>query len=417
MFKKQLILLIALFCSAGLCFGSATAAFAKVGISTADASAVSSMPSDYILELGNGMADIPSQLPDGGEAVSSEQSSSMETLALSSAAASGDLSSQETSSENTSAISSAGSSEAASSDASVSSAAPASSAPAASSSAPSQAVSSSQPADSGSNGGNSNTGNSGETLTVSVNGRVQTLSVVDAVSRVVMNEMGSSFETEALKAQAVAAHTYIKYYNNLGKAPSVGARTPDAKVINAVTAVQDKMVYYNGSPINAVYCASVADRTNSAADVWGGNIPYLVSVESPYDRNTTGWQGRVTYSVSQFQSLVKQKTGISLTGDPAGWLSVTSRTSGGYVGNLTLGGYASYGSTRLTGRVMRETITNFALRSAKFDYSVSGDTITFTTYGYGHGVGMSQHGANEYAKRGWTYDQILTHYYTGTVVK
>ena len=254
-------------------------------------------------------------------------------------------------------------------------------------------------------------------LQVTVNGTVQRLPAADILSQVVMAEMGSSFQTEALKAQAVAAHSYIKYYNNLGKAPSVVTRTPDSTVISAVKSVQDKLVCYNGSPINAVYCASTAGRTNSSADVWGGSVPYLVSVESPYDSQTSGWQGTKTYTVSEFQSLVKQKTGITLTGDPAGWLQVTSRTSGGYVGNLTLGGQASFGSTKLTGRVMRETITGFALRSASFDYAVSGNTITFTTYGYGHGVGMSQHGANEYAKHGWNYVQILTHYYTGTTVK
>lgn len=409
MFKRHLIAVISLLCAAGLCFGTATIALAKVGISGGDPGIAATQPSDYIRELGDAMPDIPPSMldnPDQGMSSAGEESAPLSgissTVCLSSSSPSSAPGSSSAGSSAPASSSQGGSLSAVSSKTPGNSS---SKAPAASSK-PSAPSSSSKPSTSG-----------GEMLEVTIGGTVQRLPAADVLSRVVMNEMSSSFETEALKAQAVAAHTYIKYYNKLGKAPSVGSRTPTAKVINAVKAVQDKMVYYNGSPINAVYCASVVGRTNSAADVWGGSIPYLVSVESPYDSGTPGWKGKTTYSVSEFQSLVKQKTGIALTGDPAGWLKVTSRTSGGYVGNITLGGKTSFGSTRLTGRVMRETITGFQLRSAKFDYAVSGETITFTTYGYGHGAGMSQHGANEYAKRGWTYDKILTHYYTGTVVK
>lgn len=118
------------------------------------------------------------------------------------------------------------------------------------------------------------------------------------------------------------------------------------------------------------------------------------------------------------------KTGIELTGDPSGWLSIENRIDGNYVGQMSVGGYHSYtdssgNSVKITGRVFREKIMGFSLRSSSFDiaYDPGTDMFTFTTYGYGHGVGMSQNGANALATYlGYDYKQILTYYYSGTEV-
>jgi SpoIID/LytB domain protein len=259
---------------------------------------------------------------------------------------------------------------------------------------------------------------------VTINGKtaVKQYDAIDILSQVVAAEMGSSFHTEALKAQAVAAHTYIKYYNNLGKAPSVPISAADDKIINAVKSVRDKLVYYDSKPINAVYHACAAGKTNSAADVWGGAVSYLVSVESKYDHLYSGYQSTKQYSVANFKSIIKEKVGIDLEGSPSEWIKVLTRTSGGYVGNVSIGGEKTFvlngKSKTITGRDLRENILSFGIKSAKFDYSANKSTVTFTTYGYGHGVGMSQVGANLYAqKEGLSYSKILTHYYKGTTVK
>ena len=120
-----------------------------------------------------------------------------------------------------------------------------------------------------------------------------------------------------------------------------------------------------------------------------------------------------------------EKTGIDLTGDPSGWLSVETNVDGFYVGQMNVGGYHSYtdssgDSVKITGRVFREKIMSFELRSSAFDveYDANSDKFIFTTYGYGHGVGMSQNGANALATYlGYDYKEILTYYYQGTEVK
>lgn len=250
--------------------------------------------------------------------------------------------------------------------------------------------------------------------------------VSDILPRIVAMEMNDTLADEALKAQAVATHSYIKYQNSTGKAPVVYVRTPSARIRSLVDSVSDKLIYYNGTVINASYCASTAGRTQSSADVWGGYLGYLVSVESAYDSLDPNWGSKTTYTVDQVKAMVKANAGIDLTGDPSEWFKVVTKTSGGYNGDMTIGGNTTFtngGSTyKITGRYVREIILKQSglpsLKSAKFDVSVSGNQITFTTYGYGHGVGMSQWGAHYYAQNaGYSYLQILAHYYIGVTVR
>ena len=264
----------------------------------------------------------------------------------------------------------------------------------------------------------------GEKVWVTVNGKAQELALLDVLPRIVENEIGSSSEPEALKAQAVAAHTYIRYYNDRGDAPAVSLKAVypanQAKMDAAIQAVADKIITVNGKAVYTPYCASSAGKTNSSADVWGGSLSHLVSVESKYDsQDTKNWGTKKIISVSEIKTLLETKGGITVSGEPEEWFKVINYTAGGYNKNMSVCGQTQCrisGKTQtITGRVLRENI--LSLKSAKFDVTVEGDSFIFTTYGYGHGVGMPQIGANLYAKNEkWSYQKILTHYYTGVTI-
>ena len=262
------------------------------------------------------------------------------------------------------------------------------------------------------------------TLSVYADGQIVSGDAVSIVARAVMGEISDVFDEEAIKAQAIATYTYIKYYNDNGRNAYAVLSTPTDKVTNCVSQVIGKALYYNGTMIQAVYCASTAGYTASAINVWGVNYPYLVSRRTDFDELYDINYGRkATFTADEVRSYVLRNTGIVLNDDPSSWLSITSRVDGNYVGGMTIGGLSYYtkdGKTvEITGRIMREVIMEFDLRSASFDisYDPSSATFTFTTYGYGHGCGMSQHGANILASYyGYTYDQILAFYYPGTAI-
>lgn len=262
-------------------------------------------------------------------------------------------------------------------------------------------------------------------LKVKINGITKTFTPLDIISQIVAGEISPSFHQEAIKAQAVAAHSYIRYNNDKGIIPSVVVRNPDSKIKSAVANVINKLVYYKGSIANTVYHATSGGRTNASSEVWGGNIPYLVSVDSEYDDGSRfsgakNWGEEVKLSKDKVKSLVEKNTSVILTdGDEQNWFKLSKTnpfTSGGYVNSIYIGGQA------FTGRNVRESIlvdnSKWLLKSAKFDFRYDGNNFIFTTYGYGHGVGMSQNGSNGYATyRGFTYEQILKHYYTGVQIK
>ena len=160
-----------------------------------------------------------------------------------------------------------------------------------------------------------------------------------------------------------------------------------------------------------------AGTTTSAKNVWGVDYPYLVSVDSPYDVNySTSWssyKSERTFTAREIADKFNAVLGTSLdpeTSDPAGWIEIQSRTDGLYVDKVRVG------DRTVSGRRIRESILH--LRSHAFDVSYKDGVFTFTTYGYGHGVGLSTIGADYYARNeGWDYKQILAHYYPGTEVK
>lgn len=243
----------------------------------------------------------------------------------------------------------------------------------------------------------------------------------EILCRVVQNEVGNSTEWESTKAMAVASYSYIKYYNDyLGRAPTLrlSGVEPGDRVRACVKEVLGQAVYYNGQYANCTYFSISCGVTTTAQSVWGTTqYPYLVSVDSSieegYSYSWSPFSKDYTYTPEQMAERMNSALGTSLDAandDPATWLEITSRTDGKYVGTVRVG------NTTTTGRKIRESI--LGLRSHAFDISYDADSrlFTVTTYGYGHGVGMSQTGSMLYARQGWTYVQILNHYYPGTTV-
>ncbi|MGN0609192.1 MAG: SpoIID/LytB domain-containing protein [Oscillospiraceae bacterium] len=250
-----------------------------------------------------------------------------------------------------------------------------------------------------------------EMLTAKYNGSVHTVDAFELVCMIVNNEISSYFNDEAIKAQAVAAYSYVKYHNVNGLTPSVLVKSnPPQRIVDMVASVWGKCCYYNGEVAQTVYMASSSGYTASSENVWGGKIPYLTSVACPFDSESDPNYGvKTKFSEAAIRSAVEKYLGITLSDDPENWFTITEYVDGNYVSKVNVDGQIT-----ITGRKLRESILNYQLKSASFDISYSSDGyFIFTTYGWGHGVGMSQNGANILAKKGYTYDQILKYYYTG----
>lgn len=253
-----------------------------------------------------------------------------------------------------------------------------------------------------------------ETLTVIANGSSITLDAYTMVCKIVANEVSTSFNTEAIKAQAVAAYSYVKHNNLHGQYPSVLlANTVPDKIASCVSEVWGQACYYNGEVALACYSASSAGSTASSSNVWGGNRPYLVSVDCPFDAGNDPNYGRtMQMSEDEVRSYLERSLGIILSDNPENWIVVSSKIDGNYVGTVTVDG-----ALTLTGRQLREQVFGYKIRSASFNVAYSDGVFTFTTYGYGHGVGMSQNGANILANMGYDYVSILKYYFTGITVQ
>lgn len=255
-------------------------------------------------------------------------------------------------------------------------------------------------------------GSANDKLTINSGGKI-TGTAAELIPQIVMNEMGSGFSAEAIKAQAVAVYSFIKQQNASGVVPSLGTRQPSADVKKACSAVLGEAVYSGSSIAFTPFFATSAGVTVASSDVWGGSYSYLVSVDSSVDQRASGFEKSVTYSADEVARKVKSAMKVDLydySDDPGKWFSIEEYTDGGeYVKTLRVGNKTT------TGRAFREQVMN--LRSAAFDIDFDGSRFTFTTRGYGHGVGLSQTGANFYAQQGWSYVEILEHYYPGTRVR
>ena len=258
---------------------------------------------------------------------------------------------------------------------------------------------------------------------------VTEISVDDYIFGVVAAEMPALYETEALKAQAVAAYTFacVKKAENAGKSydltsdPAVDqsfitrekakekwgdkADEYSAKIENAVKSVKDYMITC-GTPILAVYHAISSGKTEDCKEVWGKDIPYLKPVSSEGDKLAPSYLSSAEFTAEELKQKLSED--IDFTGDPAAWFSAEQRTDSGTVKTLKVCG------KEVTGAEIRAALN---LRSANFSVNYNSGKFVFTVRGYGHGVGMSQYGACCMAKQGSNFKEILTHYYSGCKVE
>ncbi len=264
----------------------------------------------------------------------------------------------------------------------------------------------------------------GEYYTVydEISGGHVTLNGHELICRIVNSEIGDSWGKEAIKAQAVAAYSYVRYNDEHGYVPSVGLKAGySAKLESCVSEIEGECIYYGGSIIDAVYSASSAGASAPSEKIWGGAHPYLKAVESKYDYKDPNYGVVKKFTKEQLKAIIEKNTGLKLSDDPMKWFEIESVFSGKYIDTMKLDGkqYISVGGQprRVTGALMRSHILGVDnLKSTAFEISYDDGVFTFKTFGWGHGVGMSQWGACYYAQAGYTYDQILRHYYTGTTI-
>ena len=259
--------------------------------------------------------------------------------------------------------------------------------------------------------------------------------MADWLPGVVAAEMPASFAPEALRAQAVAARTYILQRVRGGAAnhPEAGvcdqytcccARKDDAalreqwgadytrnmaRIRQAVTDTDGQYLTYGGQLIRAVFHASSAGATESSAALWSGDAPYLVSVSSPETaQDVPNYVSTAEIAADAVRTAVRDRYPDCVLGDdPGTWFGTPVLDDSGRVACIPVG------SETLTGAQVRAL---FSLRSAAFSVAYGGGTFTFTVTGSGHGVGMSQYGANAMAKEGYSCEEILEHYFTGAQV-
>ena len=189
----------------------------------------------------------------------------------------------------------------------------------------------------------------------------------------------------------------------------LNAQRYSEKIARAVADTDGLGVTYGGEPIQALFFSSSPGRTVDAAAVWGSQVDYLTGVDSPEGEEVPNYHTQVDKTAQEVrQAVLDAYPGADLSGDPSGWFGQADRDAGGTVRSIPLGGVT------LTGGQVRSL---FALRSAAFTVAWDGSKFTFSVTGYGHGVGMSQYGANAMAKEGKSFREILTWYYTGTAVE
>jgi len=230
---------------------------------------------------------------------------------------------------------------------------------------------------------------------------------------VVAAEMPETFPAEALKAQAVAARTFA--LKNSRKHPDADicassaccqgwSNAQNAAAAGAVKQTDGLVITYQDKLIDATYFSCCESRTEAAVSVWGSEIPYLQSVESP-DASESYTQ-EIIYSTDEFaQKLRERYPELYLEGD---WLGKISYTKGGGIDTAVLGG------TEISGTTLRSI---FSLRSTDIDIVLTDQGVLLTTHGFGHRVGMSQHGAKAMAESGKTFDEILSHYYQNIILQ
>lgn len=258
---------------------------------------------------------------------------------------------------------------------------------------------------------------------------VENIPLEEYVIGVVASEMPAEFEEEALKAQALAARTYIvrqmtgdkavnspkgslvddtqmfQVYKNNDELKKLWPEDFDKKIKKitaAVASTQGEILTYDSKPISPSFFSTSNGYTENSEAYWPNEIAYLKSVKSSWDEKSPKFKDTKTFSVADFE----QKLGVKLKdGNTIG--EITARTPGKRVATAVINGKS------LTGREIREKL---GLKSSDFQWTRNNDTITITTKGFGHGIGMSQYGAHYMAKEGKTAEEIVKYFYKGVEI-
>ena len=271
-----------------------------------------------------------------------------------------------------------------------------------------------------------------ESIKVLTGDGIATMDMQEYLVGVVAAEMPASFDSEALKAQAVAARTYAMYCAAGAKHGEAQVCTDYAccqawhsdetlhrnwggeydayiqKIRQAVEATAGQYLTYGGRPVFAAFHSSSAGATEDCGQVWNPS-PYLVSVSSPETaEDVPNYVSLVECTPLDFRdTLLYAYPEADFTGDESAWIGEIRLDQSGRVASAVLGGVSMEGT---------ELRRLFSLRSTAFTLAYTDGVFLFTVTGYGHGVGMSQYGANVMARQGETYTGILAHYYPGTVL-
>ena len=247
----------------------------------------------------------------------------------------------------------------------------------------------------------------------------------DYIKGVVAGEMPATFELEALKAQAVASRSYAMYQMTATKDREYDVLNTTAnqvyltdqelkenwkeeypekinKIKEAIAETSGEYLTYEGKVINAMFFSTSVGATENSEEVFVSALPYLRSVDSKWDEASPAYTDTYTFTLEEFYKKLNLQYNQTLI------IEVTSKTSTGRTRTLKING------TEINGR---DLATKLNLRSNYFDIVQNENNVTITTKGFGHGVGMSQYGANGMAKEGYKYDQILKHYYQNTEIK
>lgn len=259
--------------------------------------------------------------------------------------------------------------------------------------------------------------------------KVKELDFEDYIKGVVAAEMPVNFEIEALKAQAIAARTYSykrimenqemifnqegyigeAYLSDKQLEKRWGEKNVNkymSKILEAVNSTNDIIMTYYNEPVEAVFHSTSAGYTQASNDVWGYEVPYLEGTESKWDMQSPEYINEITLSKEKFKKIIQENfTSLTLLdGELLNQIQILVRNKTGYVSQIQICNQI------ITGEEFRKILN---LKSSDFILEEKGKDIVITTKGYGHGVGMSQYGANGMATEGYGYKDILNHYYKG----
>ncbi len=255
--------------------------------------------------------------------------------------------------------------------------------------------------------------------------QIITLPFEEYIKGVVAGEMPATFELEALKAQAVASRSYAMYQMTATKDKDYDVLNTTAnqvyltdqelknnwkneyeqkinKINKAITETTGEYLTYKGQIVNAMFFSTSTGKTENSEEVFVSALPYLRSVDSKWDEASPVYTDTYTFDLKDFYSKLSLPYNENLK------IEITAKTSTGRIKKLKIN------DQELNGR---DLATKLSLRSNYFTITQNNDKITINTKGFGHGVGMSQYGANGMAKEGYKYDQILKHYYQNTEIK